>query len=372
MSTVPFAPKTFLALIGDMIAYSRATSPQVTDYNVGSVARTMLEAPALELDALYQMMYVGLIDSIPSAIYEGFNFPRLPAQAARGFVTFTVSGARTEPIVVPANTVVRNPLTPILYYTQSTLTIAQGEGDTTGTVLVAAGSTGAETNAIAGSLTSYLPVISGVTCANADALTGGADEETDEQRRQRFARYIQTLARGTIASLEYAALQGVVYSLGGLPMETVKQVGVEETAGRVNLYIFNGTGSTSDDLVADVEQRVEGYYDTDTGRWVAGYRPAGMRVAVAKMTEVPFDVDVEVDAPINYRGAAFEQDIQDAIGAVISSQRTHPTLRPIEIINGVLGVTGVDGCTILSPTTATTIEPNTVLIPGTLTISWTG
>lgn len=368
MSTVAFSAKDFLGIIADMIAHARATSNQLTDFNVGSVARTLLESSAVELDELYQMMYVGLLQSIPTAIYEGFSFAQLPAQAARGYVTFTLAAPMEAATTIPALTVVRNPLYGTTYETQGDVVIPAGQ--TTGSVAVAATTTGAATNAIAGSLTSYLPVVSNVSVSNPERISGGADDETAEERRQRFARYIKTLARGTIASLEYAALQATVLSAGGLIMERVRQCAVEETAGHVNLYVFNGSGSTSDDLVAAVGTLIEGYYDDDTGRWVAGYRPAGMRVDVVKMTEVPLAVSIEVEAPTSWRGATFETDIAAAVETVIAGQRSHPTLRPIEIVNAVLGVSGVDGCTILSPTTTVAIQPDSVLVPGAVTISW--
>ncbi len=93
--TAPFRTKDFLTLIDGMILTARAHTERVTDYNVGSVARTLLEAPGLELDALYQAMTLNLLDAIPVAIYQGFSFTALPAMAAAGFVTFTLG----EPLV---------------------------------------------------------------------------------------------------------------------------------------------------------------------------------------------------------------------------------------------------------------------------------
>ena len=87
----PFHIKDFNNIVQDMILTARAHTERVTDYNIGSVARTLLEAPGLEIDALYQAMYYGLLDAIPIAIYEGFGFSALPAMAASGYVVFTLN-----------------------------------------------------------------------------------------------------------------------------------------------------------------------------------------------------------------------------------------------------------------------------------------
>jgi hypothetical protein len=76
---VAFRTKDFLSIVGGMINWMRGATDKVTDYRIGSVTRTMLEAPAIEIDELYQNMLRGLVDGIPVAIYQGFGFERLPA-----------------------------------------------------------------------------------------------------------------------------------------------------------------------------------------------------------------------------------------------------------------------------------------------------
>lgn len=361
-----FTAKPFLAIVTDMIAYARAVNRDVTDYNVGSVARTLLEAPAIEIDALYQAYIAGLLDGIPTAIYQGFGFAALGAQAASGYVTFTAAEVPGEPLTVQAGTVVRDPLGTVTYATQASASITS----LTATVLIAATVAGSAGNAIAGALTAYSPSIYGVTVTNAEPVLGGSEAETAEDRRQRFARYIKSLARGTIASLEYAAYLGEVRSAGGLTMERVRNVTVEETAGRVNLYIHNGTGGTSQALVDAVTGIVEGEWDSANERWTPGYRPAGMRVDVHAMQEQAVDIAIEITADAGLRTTAFIAGIEAALGAAVRDGQRDGTLRPIELVNAALPLAGVDGATLISPTVAPTIPANTMLMPGTITITW--
>ena len=178
----PFVAKPSLTIIGDMIAYARAVNRDITDYNVGSVARTLLEAPAIEIDALYQAYIAGLLDGIPTAIYQGFGFPALGATAASGYVTFSTAEVPAEPIPVPAGTTVRDPLGIVTYETQTSASISS----LSATVAIAATVAGSAGNAIAGALTAYSPAISGVTVTNTAPILGGSETETDEERRLRF------------------------------------------------------------------------------------------------------------------------------------------------------------------------------------------
>lgn len=361
-----FTAKPFLAIVTDMIAYARAVNHDVTDYNVGSVARTLLEAPAIEIDALYQAYIAGLLDGIPTAIYQGFGFAPLSAQAARGYVTFAVAEAPAAPIAVPAGTVVRDPLGIVTYTTQAAAVITS----LTATVQIAATVAGSAGNAIAGALTAYSPSIYGVTVTNTEPVLGGSEAETAEERRQRFARYIKSLARGTIASLEYAAYLGEVRSADGLTMERVRHVTIEETVGRVNCHIHNGTGGTTQALVDAVTDIIEGTWDSANGRWNPGYRPAGMRVDVLAMQEQAVDIATEITADAGLRTAAFIAGIEAALGAAVREGQRDGTLRPIELVNAALSLPGVDGATLLSPTVAPTIPANTMLMPGTIAITW--
>jgi len=365
--TDALTPKPFIDIISDLIAYARATTTRITDYNVGSVARTLLEAPAIEIDTLHQAYIAGLLEAIPTAIFEGFGFTALSGVAATGLVTFATAAPPLSPIAIPAGTTVRDPLGTVTYETQTSASISS----LSATVRIAATTIGAAGNAIAGALTAYSPAIADVTVTNIEPILGGAEPETADEQRQRFARYIQSLARGTVASLEYAALSGEVLSTGGLVMERVTRTTIEETAGHVNVYIFNGAGDTSNDLVSDVQRRINGYWDDARQTWVPGYRPAGMRVDVHTYTEQPLAITLEVDADTADQTATLTATIEAALTALLVAPHPTGVLRTSDILSTVIGVAGVNGAVLLAPTTATPVPANTILTLETLTLTWT-
>lgn len=94
-----FTPRTFEQILNDMIAYVQSRTP-ISDYNVGSVIRTILEAAALEDDEQYFQM-VQLLDlfSFTTAAGEDldrriadFGITRRPAQSATARAKFYDNG----------------------------------------------------------------------------------------------------------------------------------------------------------------------------------------------------------------------------------------------------------------------------------------
>lgn len=365
----PFHIKDFNNIVQDMILTARAHTERVTDYNIGSVARTLLEAPGLEIDALYQAMYYGLLDAIPIAIYEGFGFSALPAMAASGYVVFTLNPPASTDTLVPAGTLIRAPGAAMTWATQVAATIRAGA--TTVTVRIAATSTGTTGNRAAHELLGYeVTASASLTVDNPQPIGGGRDAESAEERRLRFIRYIQSLARGTPASLIYIAGQAQLLTLDGLVMERAQRIAVEETPGHVNLWVWNGHGQTSNELCAAIARLVEGYWDEDSQRSIPGYRPAGMRVDVHPMADYAQDVTIELDAARGDRIEAALAAARAAIAATILAEPVNTLLRPVELLGGVLTLPGVLGARLHHPTEAVTIPPYTALVPGKVVALW--
>ena len=51
-----------------------------------------------------------------------------------------------------------------------------------------------------------------------------------------------------------------------LVMERTERVAIEETPGHVNVWIYNGRGDTSTALLAEVNHKMEGYWEEATGQ----------------------------------------------------------------------------------------------------------
>lgn len=364
---MPFQIKDFLSIVAGMVNHMRATSPAITDFNVGSVARTMIEAPAVEIDELYQQYLAGLVEAIPTAIYRSFDFPLLPAVPASGLVRFTAAAGHPG-LTVPIGTRVASDSN-IEYQTVEAAVIPVGQ--TTVEVLVSASTAGLAGNALPGAVAHMVSAVDGVvSVTNPAALANGRGEETEAERKLRFAEFIRSLARGTVGSLVYAAKLGVVTDASGTTtVERVQRVGVEETAGYVQLYIHNGAGATSAQLVKAVADIVEGYEDA-AGNLVPGYRPAGMRVDVVAMVEIAVNVHLQVQVPALLQTEDTRGSVQAALARVIRATRSGGDLRPIDLVNAALALQAVQGAEIVLPTLSVHCPASAVLAPGALLVEW--
>jgi len=111
-----FQIKKFNSIVASMINWVSSATDRITDFNVGSVSRTILEAVAIELEEIYYQLLRAVEEAIEEAIYRTFNFPRNPAQKATGNVRF-YRLAGTEPeITINRGTMVGTDTDPVIYF----------------------------------------------------------------------------------------------------------------------------------------------------------------------------------------------------------------------------------------------------------------
>jgi hypothetical protein len=216
-----FNPKNFNMITASMVNWMANNQKMVTDFNVGGVARTALEAVSLEMEEFYYRTFNSIGASIAEAVYNAFDFPRLPPVAAVGQVVFYRSTPAPADIAIPFGTIAQTSDGKQFSVAITTGKIAAGDTES-GLIDVTASDTGSEYNVAANTVqrmgTSVLGVDSGTNlvgtpfpgspapCNNTTPISGGTDIESDAARRSRFNLFIQSLSRGTLGSLEFAAL----------------------------------------------------------------------------------------------------------------------------------------------------------------------
>lgn len=235
----------------------------LTDLNVGSVVRTVLEAVGRELAVTEQ--YLDLIYS--SAFVETAQGPsldrvvaligvrRLPAGAPVVNVTFSRNAALADRVTLPAGT-------PTIdaagnrYLTVAELTLDAGE---LARSVLAAGVTADTGLAAAGTLRPEVAVAGVTTATNATEAFRQASAETDADLRRRARGALFATARGTLDALRFG-----VASVPGVRSVEV----VEFPNGRPGEVRIDVAYESPDDVAAPaaVAQRVE------------ELRPAGIRV----------------------------------------------------------------------------------------------
>ncbi len=369
-----FQVKDFLSITASMVNHIRGATKKLTDFNVGSVNRSMLEAVSVEVDELYQQTLNGLRDAIPVATYRSFNFNKLPAIPAYVSVTFTVSPVSASAITIPAGTIIRVPNAVVGYTTDSELIIAAGVAS--GDVRVTADQIGVIGNALAGSIVSMDVLITDVTVSNPAAAINGRDEETNEEQKSRFNDYIKSLSRGPVGALEYGARTATIKNSNGDIVEQVTKSNIVEpyttdTAqplGYIDCYIYNGAGNTSAALQVETQKIIDGYYDLN-GDPVMGWKASGIVCVVKLVAEQPQNVTGILTVAPGYDSLAIAAELGTQITTYIQGLDIDNTLILNELISLAMSIDGVTNIAYSAPVADVVPASNVKIIPGAITIS---
>lgn len=251
----------------------------ITDLNVGSVARTLLETIAnemtmgyLNLDFVYKSAYLDTaegnsLDKVVALV----GVKRLPAGSPLVKVRFTRQAGNSGRISVPAGTSVTD-ADGSRYLTLSTLTLEPGE--TTRDVLT--GGESLSTKLVEqGELDRLEILVAGISSvSNPEPARQQNSPETDETLRRRTRTALSGSIRGTVNALEFA-----VRSIPG-----VREVSIVErpngTAGEIKIEVAYDTDT--EEVRSLVENRID------------EYRPAGIRVITAQASRKDVTVNVEL------------------------------------------------------------------------------
>lgn len=357
-----FEIKSFAQITQGAINRARAVTDKITDFLPGSVARTLIEAPASEIEELYIQMLLGLRDAIPVATYLSFGFDKLPASVASGFVTLALDPPPVADSVIPAGASFsasdgRRYL--------STADTPWPAGAASIRVPVVAAVVGAAGNAAAGDITSTALSDRPYSVGN-PAISNGRDLESDLEQRARFADFIAALSRGTMVACRFAVASATVADGNGNITEYVTRVGAQEEAGYVRFWLYSNLGIPSDELLALAQRQLDGW--SVNGVIVPGYRPAGVRVEALPMAErdLPMTIRVSMYPGFNLDAGAIQR-ITDVFESAV---RAVPSGESIYLKSLIESMLAVDGVRAIVPDRSENIycAPSEALVPGDLTV----
>jgi uncharacterized phage protein gp47/JayE len=244
--------------------YPTQTLPvPITDLNVGSVARTMVESVGREL-AVQELLMENIYRSAFIETAEGANLDKVvalvgvrrrPAGVATTQVRFTRAPGSTGRITIPVATVVAD-ADGNRYATVAPLVLEPGEPSRQ---VIAAAVSRSTPAVAAGALDRPEVLIAGVSrVTNEASAADAAAPETDDELRRRARGALAVAARGTLDALRF----------GLLSIPGVKDVAITEFPNGVAGEIKVDVAYETDD--SDVEAQV--------GERIEDLRPAGVRV----------------------------------------------------------------------------------------------
>ncbi|KAA0888779.1 baseplate J/gp47 family protein [Oryzomonas rubra] len=350
----------------------------ITDFTEGSKIRSKFETVAVEMESRDLSFYQAIKKAIPISLYRAFSFTLKSAQKSTGYVVFSVGTAVTKDTLIAKGTIVSTDPSSaenaVTFVTTDDAYITNG--NTSVTAHIECSVAGTAGNVSAGQITKIASSSSATACTNTSATTGGTEKETEEERRIRFLNYISSLSRATPAALVYGATTAALYDASGITTDSVSDAVVEELfitnttqpAGLLNLYIYNGTGGTSAALVAATQKIIDGYTNTD-GTIVAGYKAAGVVVTVMAATETAINFSVAITLQTGYDSATVISTVKSTIDTYVNSLGVGKAFIYNEMVERIMGISGVYNAVISAPTADMTPAANQVYLPGTKTVT---
>ena len=260
--------------------YPRSSSPTpITDVNVGSVARTIVEAISREMAQLYQQLNLAY-DSAFLDTAEGASLDRVVALlgqarfragAAVGTVQFRRRAGSVGNIAIPAGTPVTDGQDSVRYETVDTRQMLAGES----VAEVRVRAVSATMPVVdAGVLTVVQRAIAGIdSVSNPRPTSRASADESDADLRARVSAVLLSSNKGTLSAMHS----------GLLMLPEVKGVSIEEEP--------NGVPG---ELKVNVSLAAGGELPAAVSNAIEELRPAGVRViaAASGLTEITVSVDM--------------------------------------------------------------------------------
>lgn len=346
-----FQLKNFVSIAASMINYVRSTTGKVTDVQPGSVTRTLLEAPAAEIEELYIQMFNGLREAIPVAVFRSFSFPPLPAAYAHSKVTVTVKDPANYPKtenLIPAGTQF---LTADGRVYQIDTDVTWPVGFPAVTFNVISREPGFSQNAAVGQIIKSPSFDPDIYAFSSTEATGGKNAESDDERLSRFGDYIKALSRGTETAIRYGASTALITDAQGNVTESVTRIGLNtEINGYIQVFIWGSAGAPSSALLARTQEIETGKKDPDTLEITPGFAAAGVRCEVSSMVLYTVDITAKIRMQADYdlHAPGMPQRLADAVESLLSGIMPGETLYFDEIRSALLQVKGVSDVLISS------------------------
>lgn len=327
--------KNFADLYAQLESEARQRVPQLSDFQEGSVIRSLFESFAVELTVLYEQLELvynaGFVDTA-----EGDDLDRVVAilgikrnepDFATGSVTFSRDAGSREALTVPIGTLVTTVEDPTqepskkAYLTTQTAQLPVGV--TAVNVPVQAEAPGGQMTTAANTIVVMprpTPGIKAVTNPAA-VLFVGRERESDEELRQRAKQALLASGRASATALENALL-----SLPGIHQVRIKED--PNQPGVVYLYVDGLTAANE----AQVRQRID------------EVRAAGIYVVLEPAQPIELTIILRIGVDPRIKGEerlAIEERVIEAVEAFVRRIPMGEPLLFAQLTAAVLSVKGV-------------------------------
>lgn len=318
--------KSLRGILNNMVNWVRISSPNLTNFTPGSVIRTLLETVAMEIESMYFQMHKGFRWALENSIFHSFGFVKLPATYSTGDLTIEVANV-TEPLAIPKGTVYTTvPIDSknfVKFETTDNVVIPPFADLVT--VPVKCTTVGVIGNVPAKSVRIAVNPISAYrNIYNADAFTGGQEEESSKDRKLRFNKFIKSLSKGTLEAIKYGVME---VQPNETSLEGVAGVYATDTVGLVFVFAHDSDGNLSDELKKRIEDNL------------INYKSAGIEVMVEPVTKIVVDMKIKVLLAPNIKNQQLYLDhIQNAVITYLNSFPVSKSLVRADLIRFIMSI----------------------------------
>jgi hypothetical protein len=310
--------KKFKDILRDMVTWLALTNTKVTNFTVGSVARSIMEAVAIEIESLYYFIQSKFEALQENSIYNSFGFQKRPPTPSTGTVTVNFNQALSQSVLFPTGAQFYTvPIDGQTIYFASTQDVIANIGSRTVNIPVQCTQAGT-----IGNVPSYTirravqntPVMGDIY--NASRFFTGAPEESKEERKKRFSTFVRGIARATPDALTYGCLQ----------VTNVAGVIIQEGIGMVYVYAHNADGDLTDQM------------KTDLTTALYNYRAAGIMSFVNGVTKKPIDLNIQVLINPGYNTDTILFKVEDLVTVYLSKFTVSKSLIKADLIRYIMEI----------------------------------
>lgn len=330
--------KTFQDILKDLFEYVGQGS-KVTDFNIGSALRTILEAIAAIVEEIWYALkfFVSLffLDTSQGEWVDrrlnDFGMERKAGSAAYGTIAIGRDSPSPISVLISAGTIFQNDTGELQFTTQADAILHIG--DSTVDVTAQAADVGTTYNLASGTVLKQSGIaVSGIEWAKIKLMGGGDDIESDDDYKNRVPEYFDSLSRGTAPAIEYAAA-----NVKGVETVTLKEN--VPSKGWFTIYIDDGSGVANDTLLQTVRAVVE------------DFRAFTIHYVVDTAKLIYFTTNIQVIPKAdNANPDAVKKTVQTAIITYVNALKMGQPLYLADLIFLARGVEGVENVRILAPT----------------------
>lgn len=316
-----FNIKTFTNILNNMASWVSSHSPQLNNWRVGGVTRSILEAISSEIEELYFKMNTMYIQAVQQSIFTSFGFNLLPAVCSYGEITLYFTINLTDNITIPAGfQVYTAPINGVAVFFISTSDTLCLQG--TNNVIM---QVSCVTPGIIGNVSSYSiamqsqPLTFIQQLNNLLPIGNGAEQETIPACKKRFASYISSLGMGTIDAIQY----------GCSTVTGITGVYVAESIGYLTVYAHDYLGN----LPTLLQQNLITTLDS--------YKSAGVELIVLPVTLVPVDMSIVVYTNKQFNASdmvSYGTNLQEKVNDFFNSYVVSKSVRIAEVLGFIMNL----------------------------------